>query len=334
MNKGSYKMNYYVGIDVAKDKIDCLWLRDAASLKIKTKVLPNTPAGFQVLRSWLEKNVSTQLDDIYVILEATGVYHESLAYALYAMGIKVSVINPAFVRDFAKGLGVRSKTDKKDSMVLARYGVMTQPRLWMPEPAEVRELKALLTRFAALETDLQRELNRLEKAQISQASTAVIESIEAMIHQLRLESTRLDKQIDDHIDQHPHLKKNRKILQSIPAIGDVMSREMLSVLLSRDFVRASQAAAFMGVVPKLWESGKLKGRTTLCKNGPGRLRAKLYMAAIVAKQHNPDIKAQYDRLIKAGKTKMQALGAAMRKLVQICFGVIKHQCEYQPQIVV
>ena len=122
------------------------------------------------------------------------------------------------------------------------------------------------------------------------------------------------------------------LVKSIPAVGDVLSREMLAVLNSRNFVKASQAAAFVGVVPKLWESGKMKGRTTLCKNGPGRLRAVLYMAAIVAIKYNPDIKLQYKRLLKAGKTKMQALGAAMRKLVQICFGVLKHQCEYQPQV--
>jgi len=326
-------MNYYVGIDVAKDKIDCLWLRDTTSLKVKTKVLPNTLAGFEQLKTWLEKNMTHHLDTIYVSLEATGIYHEALAYALHGMGIKVSVINPAFVRDFAKSLGVRSKTDKKDSMVLARYGAMTTPRLWEPEAEEVRVLKALLARLNALEADLQRELNRLEKAEISRSSEAVIESIELMVNQLKSESQRVEKQIDDHIDQHPGLKKDRERLQSIPGIGQVVSREMIAVLRSRQFTQASQAAAFMGLVPRLWESGKMKGRTTLCKNGPSRIRAKLYMAAIVAKQHNPDIKAQYDRLIKAGKAKMQALGAAMRKLVQICFGVLKHQCEYQPQLV-
>lgn len=86
-------------------------------------------------------------------------------------------------------------------------------------------------------------------------------------------------------------------------------------------------AAFVGLVPKLWESGKMKGRITLRKNGPARLRAKLYIAAIVATQHNLDIKHQYNRLLKAGKTKMQALGATMRKLVQICFGVLSNCCE-------
>jgi transposase len=307
-------------------------LKDPDNLKVKTKVLSNDQTGFKALRAWLEKNITPELSQIHVMMEATGVYHEALAYALYEMGVQVSVINPAFVRDFAKGLGVRNKTDKKDSMVLARYGVMTQPRLWQPEAKEVRELKALLTRLSALQKDLQREHNRLEKAHVSQASQAVIESVQIMTHQLQEEVKRVEKQIDDHIDQHPQLKQDRDLLQSIPAVGKVLSREMLCVLHSRAFGRASEAAAFVGVTPKLWESGKLKGRTTLCKNGPGRLRAQLYMAAIVATQYNPDIRAQYQRLCVAGKTKMQALGAAMRKLVQICFGVLKHQSEYRPQL--
>ena len=332
MNKGSYKMKYHIGIDVAKDKFDCLWLRDVSSLKIKTKVLPNSKAGFKKLKLWLEKNVSTELENIFVCLEATGVYHEALSYALFNMGVKVSVVNPAFIRDFAKGLGVRGKTDKKDSMVLARYSALVTPRLWQPESKDVRTLKALLSRLAGLDKDLRRECNRLEKAEVSQASKTVIGSHQLMSEQLEKEIARIKNQIDEHIDQNPTLKKDRKILKSIPAVGDVLSREMLVLLNSRNFERASQAAAFVGVVPKLWESGKMKGRTTLCKNGSGRIRAILYMAAIVATQHNPDIKRQYERLLKAGKTKMQALGAAMRKLVQICFGVLKHQCEYRPQM--
>jgi transposase len=330
--QGEQKMKYTVGIDVAKAKFDCLWLKDVNTLKVKTKVLPNTPKGFSALGDWLAQHITPELSEIHVVMEATGIYHEPLAYALYEMGVQVSVVNPAFVRDFAKGMGVRSKTDKKDSMVLARYGVATQPRLWQPEPVEVRELKALLARLSALEHDLQRETNRLEKAEISRASDRVIESIQLMVKRLQDEKSRLENSIDDHFDQHPKLKQDREHLMSIPAVGQVLSREMVALLRSRTFAYAGQSAAFIGLVPRQWESGTLKGRTSLCKNGSSQLRAKLYMAAIVAKQYNPDIRAQYQRLIQAGKTKMQALGAAMRKLVQICFGVIKHQCEYRSQI--
>lgn len=331
--QGEQKMKLIVGIDVSKDKFDCLWLKDSVVLTGKSKALPNTPKGFEELRAWLIKHVSAELADIHVIMEATGIYHESLAYALYGFGVNVSVVNPAFVRNYAKSLGARHKTDKQDSWVIARYGASRALDYWKPEPEEIRELKAMLSRLAALEMDLQRELNRLEKTHCSSgASARVLDSIQTMVQHLRDEKQKLESDIDNHINRHPDLKVDRDILLSVPAIGNVLSRELLALLRSREFTYAGQASAFVGLIPRLNESGNFKGRTTLCKNGSNRLRAKLYMAAIVAIRHNPDIKAQYRRLLAAGKTKMQALGAAMRKLVQICFGVLKHQCEYRPQI--
>jgi len=111
---------------------------------------------------------------------------------------------------------------------------------------------------------------------------------------------------------------------------------MLSVIRSRTFNSASQCAAYLGLNPIQHESGtSVRRKARLSKAGDARVRAKLYMAAVVCiqQQHNPDIKRQYERLIKKGKAKMSALGAAMRKLVHICFGVLKHQTLYQVQAV-
>ena len=143
----------------------------------------------------------------------------------------------------------------------------------------------------------------------------------------------MEQAIDDHINRHPLLKKDRALLRSIPGIGPVISRVMLVVLHGHRFNQATQVAAYLGLIPRRQESGrwKGKGRSRLSKAGPALVRAKLYMAAVVSLRANPDIQRQYERLLANGKTAMQALGAAMRKLVQICFGVLKHQCEYRPQ---
>ena len=327
-------MSFYVGIDVSKKKIDCLWLRDPQTLKVKSKVFPNQQSGFEQLLTWMEKTLSPQAEQIHVIMEATGVYHEALAHALFDHGIRVSIVNPAFVHDFAKGLGLRNKTDQQDAKLLARYGAMTSPALWQPAAPEIRELKALLSRLDAVEKDLRRERNREEKALVSASSEAVLQSIRTIVEQLKQEVERLRETIDDHINRHPELKADRELLESIPAIGQVMSREMIGLLRSRQFTSASQAAAFVGLVPRQCESGQWRGQTRMSKNGNSRLRAKLYLAAVVATRYNPDIQAQYHRLLKAGKSKMQALGAAMRKLLQICFGVLKHHNKYQPQTLI
>jgi transposase len=154
-----------------------------------------------------------------------------------------------------------------------------------------------------------------------------------MIELLETEQKRLDKLIEDHINKHEELKKNKELLKSIPGVGKVIATRILMVIGSRDFKSASQCSAYLGLVPVEHESGSsIRGRPRLSKAGNPIIRAKLYMAAVVAIQHNPDINAQYERLTARGKSKMSALGAAMRKLVQICFGVLKHQQTYQPQV--
>lgn len=325
-------MNAIIGIDVSKAKIDVAWLRDAATNKVKTKVFENSLKGFSALKDWLSANTKQPLTECHCVMEATGIYHEPLALWLCDEGATVSVCNPAHVKGFAKGRGAQHKTDKIDSVTLAQYGALMKPSLWQPESKSIRELKALLSRLEALETDLMREQNRKEKAEFSPASTRVIESLVTMIQHLEQERDRLNDEIDNHIDRHPDLKNDQELLLSIPGIGRVTSRLMLSVIRGRHFDSAGECAAFLGVIPKIQESGIFRGRSTLSKKGNPLIRAKLYMAAIVATQHNPTIKAMATRLINNGKNKMQALGAAMRKLVHICFGVLKNQQKYIPQM--
>lgn len=319
-----------IGIDVSKDKLDCALLREEDKLKIK--VMANKQSGWQELLDWALKNTGLEMGLLHFVMEATGIYHEQLAAFLYGAGAKVSVVNPAQVKFYAQSLGVRSKNDKKDSAVLARYGAKEKPKLWEPEAGEIRTLKALLARFDGIEKDLQRERNRQEKAEHGLAPEEVVGSLALMIKQLEAEQQRLNELIEGHIDRHDRLKANKALLESIPAVGKVIATRMLMVMGSRQFKDAHQCAAYLGLVPIQHESGSsVRGRPKLSKAGNPVIRAKLYMAAVVAIRHNPDIKAQYERLTRKGKSKMSALGAAMRKLVHICFGVLKHQKPYQPK---
>jgi transposase len=325
-------MKAQIGIDVSKHKLDVCWLRDPETLKIKTRVFNNRRAGFEELIQWLLKQTGQPAQAVQVMMEATGVYHEALAYALHRAGFEVYVSNPHRVSEFAKSLGRRSKTDKRDSVVLARFLHSRPHRPWVPEPEEVRHLRALLSRLQALDKDIQREYNRQEKAQIQQATEQVQLSIRKVIEALKHERARLEKELDEHFDNHPGLKNDRELLKSIPGIGSVLSAEVTALLRSRDFNSARQASAYAGLVPVLHESGdSVRGPAVLSKSGAARLRAKLYMGAVVAIRHNGRIRAHYERLVAKGKTKMSALGAAMRKLLQMCFGVLKNQQGYDPQ---
>ncbi len=322
----------HIGIDVSKKKLDCMWVRDLEAGKVKPKVFTNNPRDFPTLLRWLERNTGESAGSLHVYLEATGIYHEPLAYWLHEQGVQVYVLNPAQVRYHAQGMGVRNKTDRKDSMMLARYGIERAPQPWQPEPPEIRELKRLLTRLEALGEDIQREENRLEKAHFS-ADRLAEESIDNVLKALREEECRLQQQIDDHFDSNDHLKRDRELLESIPGIGRVLSASLLVTLRGRVFVDARQAGAFHGVVPVHQQSGSsVRQPPRLNKAGPARLRKILYMAAIVATRHNPDIRAQYQRLLARGKAKKAAIGAAMRKLVHIAFGVLKSCTPYQPRV--
>ena len=324
-------MTHYIGIDVSKAKLDLAWIRDIEKGRCKTKVFKNNPSDYPAIVTWLKSNVTDDLSDVHVTVEATGVYHENVAYYLYDQGLNVSIVNPAFVKSYGDSLGSRHKTDKQDSILLARFTHSTKPDLWTPPPAEARHLKSLLSRLDALQEDLQREENRQEKADATDTAAIVKASIEQMIVALKEAIAKINDDIDHHITSHPNLKQDQDLLKTIKGVGTVTSRQMLSLMHNKSFTKASQAAAFLGLIPKQVQSGTFKGRTRLAKNGSSHIRAKLYMAAVVSTKWNPDIKAQYERLLKNGKCKMQAICAAMRKLVHICFGVLKHQMPYQPQ---
>ena len=320
---------FYLGMDVAKAKLDCCLLLDDAAGRRKTKVVNNTRSGIVDLLAWVARQkVSPQ--QLHVVMEGTGVYHEQAALALADAGVTVSIVNPAQIKDFGRGLAVRTKTDGVDSFVLARYGALLKPAAWTPPAPEARILQALLSRREAVAQDLQRERNRQEKANATDTPERIRQSLADSIEFLVKQLAELQQDIDLHIDQHPNLKDDMALLQSIPAVGPQVGSNMLSVMHGHDFDSAEQLAAYLGLVPVERQSGgSVLGRARLSKAGPARIRAVLYMAAVAAIRCNPHVKAIYERLIARGKSKMSALGAAMRKLVHLCFGVLKTRRPYQ-----
>ncbi|MGR0481169.1 MAG: IS110 family transposase [Candidatus Electronema sp. V4] len=320
---------FYLGIDVAKAKLDCCLLLDEAGGKRKTKVVPNSKAGIAILLEWTAKQ-NVLASDLHAIMEATCVYHEQAALSLIEAGAVVSVINPAQTRSLGRGLAVRTKTDKVDSFVLARCGALLKPEAWLPPPPEARMLSSLLTRRDAVAEDLRRE-KPAGKAEAADTPPRVLQSILDAVSFHAAELKRLQQAVDDHIDSHSSMKQDMKLLTTIPAVGPQTGSKMLAVMKARHFQAAEQLAAYLGLVPVERQSGSsVLGRPRLSKTGPAKLRAVLYMAAVVALRHNPHVKAVYDRLLARGKSKMSALGAAMRKLVHLCFGVLKTRLPYQP----
>ena len=316
----------YLGIDVAKAKLDAHLLEG----RKRSKRVPNSPEGFEQLLAWCAKQGFPPAE-VHAVMEGTGCYHEPVARARVQAGMRVSVVNPARVRAFAKSQGILSKNDGLDAFAIARFGASSELTLWQPPAPELSHLQAVLSRREALVQDLQRETNRREKMAFAKAPAAVLDSLEG--HSVYLERARdpLSEEIEHHIDRHPDLKNDRALLQTIPSVGPKVSAILLSVLRRGQFASAEQSAAYRGLVPVERQSGSsVKGRSRLSRNGPARVRAVLYRAAIVAVRYNPHIRDLAQRMAQRGQCKMAILGAAMRKIVPLCFGVLKHQTPYRP----
>jgi transposase len=323
-----------VGIDVGKESLDLCVLLDKTTGKVKSKKFKNKKEGYISAVEWLNKTTGYTPETMLVTIEATGVYHEGITYYLYSQGFQMFISNPGKAKKFAQSLGIIHNTDKSDAAMLAKYGSiqLDDISLWIPEDDDTCAIKTLIRRLNALEKAKLRESNRLEASLISDAAKRVIQSTRYLISILDSEINDIQNEIDLLISSNDAMNKTRELLLSVPGIGTVMARELVYLFSAKRFKSAKQVAAYVGLIPRLNELGVFKGRSSLSKSGPSRIRSKIFLATVCACTHNPDIKAQKDRLIYAGKTKMQALGAAMRKLIQICFGVIKNQTRYQPQI--
>lgn len=312
-----------LGVDVSKRKFDVALLR--ADGKHRAHAFPNSEAGFRQLAQWLR---GMGVEQMHACLESTGSYGLALASFLHDQGHLVSVVNPACIKAFADSELRRAKTDRVDAKVIARFCAAMHPAPWQPPAAELRELQALMRRVESLQQMIQQERNRLEAPGISAAVRA---SLERTLELLQEELVRLRRQIGDHLDQHPELKRRRDLLRSIPGIGETTAAWLLSEMSAIQFGRARQLAAYAGLVPSPRESGSsVRGRGRLSKRGNLRLRRALYWPAIVAMQHNPTLRAFAHRLRLAGKPTMVIIAALMRKLLHIAFGVLKHGRPFDP----
>lgn len=323
-----------LGVDVSKAKLDVA-LRLGESRKWYAKQVVNDADGARRLLDWVRAKSGLTAADCRVVLEATGVYHESAALVFHEAGCEVVIANPKRVRDYAKGKGLLTKTDAVDARTLAVYGAQGEELLaWAPPAQEVRILRALTARLDAVEQDLQREENRLEKAQATDTPQLVQDSLQRSLQSLHTERDRLRREIEDHYDQNPGLKQERERLKTIPGVGDVSANRMLCLLKRHRFDSARQAAACAGLIPVHYRSGtSVHKPPRLSKQGDPKVRATLYMAAMVASRYNPQLRRIYEALIQRGKSKMSALAALMRRLLHIAFGMLKHQTDYNPALV-
>lgn len=236
----------------------------------------------------------------------------------------MAVINPRQVRDFARATGTLAKTDTIDARILALFGIRVKPDVRPLPDKEAREMGSLLTRRRQLVEMLTSEHNRL-----SQAGDGIRPIIETHITWLEKALSEINDDLDRRIRLSPSWLEKDNLLKSVPGVGKVVSSSLLIELPELGMLNRRKIAALVGVAPLNRDSGTMRGRRTVW-GGRAKLRAVLYMAALVASRHNPIIAAFYQRLLDAGKVKKVALVACMRKLLTILNAMVRTMTFWQP----
>jgi len=313
----------FLGIDVSKATFDVAFL---INNKIRTKKFNNNPRGFFELMKWLQNK---EINSMHACMEATGGYEKKLARCLYDNNIKVSIVNLARIKGFSISKLCRVKTDKADCELIAYFCQAMQPDLWQPTPLHIDELQQLVKRLDALVANKNQETNRLLK----ETNSKVIESLRIHVEFLNKQISEIKKLISIHIKQHKDLSDKENLLASIPGVGERTRSVILGFLNMDNFTSAKQLAAFVGINPKIKQSGSsVYGTGRISKTGDSAFRKAFYMPAVVATKANPMVKEFAERLSNRGKSRMVVVIAAMRKLLHIIFGVLKNKTCFNPDI--
>ncbi|MCY3644463.1 MAG: IS110 family transposase [Acidimicrobiaceae bacterium] len=298
----------YVGIDVSKTQVDV-----AVRPTGQSWVVPYNEDGVAELVSQM-----VDLGPELVLLEATGGLELSLVAALAAATLPVVVVNPRQVRNFARATGTLAKTDALDAEALAHFAEAVRPDVRPLRDAETQVLNSLVARRQQVVTMLVSEKNRL-----GTAISAVRPRIEAHIAWLEQELEDLDGGLRQTLRQSPVWREKDDLLRSVPGVGEQLSLTLLAHLPELGTLNRRQIASLVGVAPFNRDSGNLRGKRAVW-GGRSRVRAALYMGALVGSRHNPVIRDFYQRLLAAGKPKKVALVACMRKLLVILNAMLKH----------
>jgi len=312
-----------VGIDVSKDTLDVFLLKEETNVYA---TFSNNQVGFARLTRWL---ISQGTGQVHACLEATGQYGEGIAEYLYQAGHAVSVVNPARIKRYGDSKLHRNKTDKADASLIAEFCRKEEPALWTPLPAYLKQLRQMVRRLEDLQANYQQESNRLSSG-IS--DTWVVDDITDHLKELSKRMIALKKAIFQLIGDTSALKEQFDLLVTIPGIGKLTAARLLAEMGDITcFEDAPQLAAYAGLNPKGFCSGSsVHKKTRISKEGRALLRRILYMPAIVACRCNPIVHTFCDRLTHHGLPKMAIVAAAMRKLLHLVFGVLKHKQPFDP----
>ena len=288
---------------------------------------PNTEDGHAAIDAWLSEVAPGE--EFHLCLEATGAYGFDFAQAMSLRGRRVSMINPAQIKAFARSELLRNKTDKLDAALIARFCRAMSPPAWRAPRREAMELRAVIRRCAALKEMRTQELNRLKSGALAVEAEA---SVERLVAFLDSEIAALSRAAESRIAADAELARQAMLLRSIPGLGARAVAVILGELPDlRSFEHHKQAASFVGIAPSENSSGaKIQASGAISRVGNSLVRSTLFLCALSARRHNPTCRSFADRLAENGKPKKVILVAVAKKLLTIAHAVVKRGEPYDP----
>lgn len=313
MSKPENNPTHFFGVDVASAHLDA-----AAYTQPGVRRIKNEPAAID---RWLKLLPAGSA----IALESTGTWHQTLAHAAHARGLTVYLLNPRDVRHYARGTGMRGKTDRLDAQVLARFIAHEhrQLRPWGPQPAEQQALDELLRRRAVLVKHQQGIRQSVSDSALMRSTT------QALLQEFTRTLGLIDREIEQAAKRIAAGTEDFKRITSVPGIG-LLSGAALLGLFRRLATRGADAViAFLGLDPRPFDSGQRTGVRRLSKRGPSEWRRLLFNAAMSACR-TAAWRAVYERECAKGLPRVAALNVLARKLVRVAFSLFKSGASFNP----
>lgn len=296
------------------------------------KAFPNNVKGFAALLSWVEKQANAALPVKYV-MEATGVYHEALAYYLAGQGCPVSIVMPNKITNFFRTLEVKTVTDKSMSEAITLFGLSKQLESWTPPQAAFRELRQLTRERDQLIAERTMLKNQLHAEQTeAYSSRAIIGRMEDRIKVIDKQLKQGLAEITAIIKNEEQINRSVKLITSIPGIGLLTAAVIMAETNGFELIKSKkQLTGYAGLDVREKQSGtSVKGKPRISKRGNRYLRKAMYMPAMAAIRHSERYKAIFVRIVSRNGIKMKGCVAVQRKLLELAYTVWKNKTPFRP----
>lgn len=323
----------HVGIDISKDDFKACIMQRLGDDRVRVKAsrtFKNTLSGHKSLIRWVTTKTSKELT-VSFSMEATGVYHEDLAYYLHEQNYSVSILLANTVKAYLRSLNVKTKTDKSDAKCIAQMGIERKLKIWQPISSQMRQLKQLTRERGSIQKEKVALKNKLHASNHSHLpNKTVIKFIKQRIKLLEKQLLQMDKNIEDVVMKDDFLKERIEKICLLRGLGLVSVATVIAETNGfQHFTSKAQLVSYAGYDVVENQSGSsINGKTRISKKGNSRIRKALHFPALVAKKYEPVFGHVYDRIFERTKIKMKALVAIQRKLLIMIYTLFKNNVAF------